>query len=85
MSDELKFDTAEIGKIIAGLTPEQAAFLDRFDLSSGNDALLQVENAREDIIANELLRIGLIAHIRAVLIFAQLTELGLAVRAKMKS
>lgn len=85
MPDTLEIDSAEISRIIAGLTTEHKSFIDRFDLSSGNDALLQVENAEQDIIANELLHIGLIAHVRAVLVFAQLTELGLAVREKMKN
>src|SRR3546814_14204833 len=53
--------TSPISK--AQLSAEQIDFLGRFDMSKGNDALLQFQTSADDAKARQLLKLGLILYI----------------------
>lgn len=81
---ETSLPSAELADdIYKSLTPAQKSLLQRIDLSTGNDALLQIESQEDSIVAHELLNLGLIAHIIAIYVFVQLTSLGLELRNRL--
>ena len=84
MTDTTLASDEQIDRICASLTPEQKSLLQRIDLSTGNDALFHIETKEDDIVARELLHLGLIAQIFAIYLFAQLTNLGLAMRKRLE-